>query len=234
MADPAVGMILAALDVDVDNGAAWNRWYDLEHLAPNLALPGITTGHRYVAPPDLHASRVVADGDPVWGGGRSAYLTWYATSVDPTDAIVSMTVRRDELEAAGRMDGAGPRAVRTGDALHLVATASDPALRLDDGDLVHVGHVGLRLVIDTDDRPAALGPGVVASLRFASAFQPGRHVELQLLADDGRTVLDDLRRAEADRSTVVDAAFDRIEPLRYPFLSAIERSELPRSVTEPG
>ena len=31
----AVGLILAALDVDVDNGARWNRWYDLEHPAPN-------------------------------------------------------------------------------------------------------------------------------------------------------------------------------------------------------
>ena len=71
MADPTTGFILAALDVDVDNGAAWNRWYDLEHLAPNIALPGISTGRRYVAPPGLHASRRVAAGDPVWGSGRT-------------------------------------------------------------------------------------------------------------------------------------------------------------------
>ena len=102
------------------------------------------------------------------------YLTWYATTVDPSDAIATMTVRRDELEADGRMDGAGSRIVRTGDALRLVASASDPALRLDNDDLVHVGHRGLRLVLDRDDRPATLGPHVVASLRFASMFQPTR------------------------------------------------------------
>jgi hypothetical protein len=60
MGERAVGLILAALDVDVDNGARWNRWYDLEHLAPNLALPDVVSGHRYVAPPDLHDVRVAA------------------------------------------------------------------------------------------------------------------------------------------------------------------------------
>ncbi|MEO0494144.1 MAG: hypothetical protein AAF081_12070 [Actinomycetota bacterium] len=230
MGDPAVGVILAALDVDVDNAASWNRWYDLEHLAPNLALPGIVAGHRYVAPPELHHARRCRDGDEVWGGGRSVYLTWYATSIDPTRAIEAMTVRRDELEAAGRMDGAGVRAVRSGDALQILSSASPAALRLDPADLVHVGHVGLRLVIETDERPATLGPGVVASLRLTSAFTPGRHVELQLLGEEPRAVVPELRRAEADRTLEVDAAFDRIEALRHPFLAAIEQSDLPRTV----
>ena len=126
MGERAVGLILAALDVDVDNGAAWNRWYDLEHLAPNLALPGVVTGHRYVAPPDLHDCRIAAGDDAVWSRGRSVYLTWYATSVDPAAAIATMSTRRDELDAAGRMDGAGARVVRSGDALTLLSTASAP------------------------------------------------------------------------------------------------------------
>ena len=46
MADPAVGLILAAIDTDVDNREAWNRWYDLEHLARNIALSGVITGRR--------------------------------------------------------------------------------------------------------------------------------------------------------------------------------------------
>ncbi|HAB58342.1 MAG: hypothetical protein CL433_11335 [Acidimicrobiaceae bacterium] len=232
MGEPAVGLILAALDVDIDNGAAWNRWYDLEHLAPNLALPEVVTGHRYVAPPALHDCRIAASDDAVWGGGRSVYLTWYATSVDPAAAIAAMSARRDELEAAGRMDGAGARVVRSGDALTLLSTASDPNLRLDERDLVHVGHVALRLVIDRDERLASLSPGVVASLRFGSAFSPGRFAELQLLADDPRSVLDELRAAESRRRIEVDVAFDRIEPLQYPFLAAIEKSRLPRWVDE--
>ena len=232
MGERAVGLILAALDVDVDNGARWNRWYDLEHLAPNLALPDVVAGHRYVAPPDLHASRVAADGDTVWGHGRSVYLTWYATSVDPAAAIATMSTRRDELEAAGRMDGAGARVVRSGDALTLLSTASDADLRLDDHDLVHIGHVGLRLVLDREERVASLGPGVAASLRFGSAFAPGRFAELQLLTDDPRSVLAELRSREGGRAVEVDAAFDRIEPLRYPFLAAIENSSLPRRVDD--
>ena len=232
MGERAVGLILAALDVDVDNGARWNRWYDLEHLAPNLALPDVVAGHRYVAPPDLHDSRVAADGDTVWGRGRSVYLTWYATSVDPAAAIATMSTRRDELEAAGRMDGAGARVVRSGDALTLLSTASDADLRLDEHDLVHVGHVGLRLVIDREERVASLGPGVAASLRFGSAFAPGCFAELQLLTDDPRSVLAALRSREGGRGVEVDAAFDRIEPLRYPFLAAIENSSLPRRVDD--
>ena len=232
MGEPAIGLILAALDVDIDNGAAWNRWYDLEHLAPNLSLPDVVTGHRYVAPPDLHDCRIAPADDPVWGQGRSVYLTWYATSVDPAAAISAMSTRRDELDAAGRMDGAGARVVRSGDALTLLSTASAPNLRLDEHDLVHVGHVGLRLVIDREERVASLGPGVAASLRFGSAFAPGRFAELQLLTEDPRSVLDQLRSWEEERSVEVDAAFDRIEPLRYPFLVAIESSSLPRRVDE--
>jgi hypothetical protein len=45
-------------------------------------------------------------------------------------------------------------------------------------------------------------------------------------------VLDQLRSGEGRRSVEVDAAFDRIEPLRYPFLAAIESSSLPRRVDE--
>ena len=217
MADRAVGLILAALDVDVDNLEAWNRWYDLEHLAPNIALSGIVTGGRYVAPPDLHASRTCGADDAVWGAGRSVFLTWYATSVDPVEAIGSMSARRDELEAEGRMDGAGNRTVRTGDALRLVSVASPPELRLDDVDLPHVGHRGLRLVIDTDDREPSLGPGVVTALRCSSAFVPGHFVEVQFLTSDPREVLDALRAADVDRSVVVDATFDRIEHRRLGF-----------------
>lgn len=232
MADPAVGLILAALDVDIDNGAAWNRWYDLEHLAPNIALPGVSTGHRYVATPELHASRLAAADDGVWGGGRSVYLTWYATTVDPSGAISTMTLRRDELEAAGRMEGAGARIVRTGDALRLVSSVSAPALRLDADDLVHVGHRGLRLVLDRAERLASLGPHVLASLRFASVFQPGLFAELQLLDVPAAAALAALRSAEGDRTVVVDAGFDRIRPLDYDFLAAIDASDLPRSVAD--
>ena len=54
----AKGIIFTALDTDHDNIETWNRWYDLEHLPPNLAMPEIAVGRRYVAPPELHDTRL--------------------------------------------------------------------------------------------------------------------------------------------------------------------------------
>ena len=45
------GIIFAGLDCDADAIEDWNRWYDLEHLPPNIALPDVMHGRRYVAPP---------------------------------------------------------------------------------------------------------------------------------------------------------------------------------------
>ena len=231
MTAAATGLIVAGLDVDIANGAAWNRWYDLEHLAPNLALASVVTGRRYVATPELHASRRVAPDDPAWGSGRGVYLTWYATAVDPVTAIDEMSARRDELETEGRMVGAGARVVRTGDALDLVGTWTAPALRLAPVDAVHVGHAGLRLLLDHDADPAAGGgPGVVAGLRFASRFVPGLHAELQFLEHPAAVALEALRAADPRPAAVLDAGFDPIQPLYHPFLDAIMDSDLPPTI----
>ena len=230
MADPATGLILAGLDVDVDNGEAWNRWYDLEHLAPNVSLPGIVTGRRYVAPPSLHASRQTAVDDPAWGSGRGVYLTWYATSVDPGEAIATMTTRRDELEAEGRMAGAGARTVRTGDALDLVAASSSPELLLAHDELLHVGHRGLRLILEEAERAPTCPEPVVASLRFASRFTPGLFVELQLLDRPAAHAVDPLCEADPRPDARLVAGFEPIVALDYPFLDEILASELPRTI----
>ena len=57
------GIIFASIDCDADAIEDWNRWYDLEHLPPNIALPGIMSGKRYVAPPDLHEDRIASHAD---------------------------------------------------------------------------------------------------------------------------------------------------------------------------
>ena len=231
MGQATVGLIMAALDVDVDNGAAWNRWYDLEHLAPNLAMPGLVAGHRYVAPPALHRSRRTAARDPAWGAGRGVYLTWYATSVDPEIAITAMSARRDELEAQGRMERAGTRVVRLGDALELVEARADPDLRLETEELIHVGHAGLRLILEMTARAPSTPLSVIGALRFASRFQPGLFAELQLLDRPAATVIDELQESDPRPGATLDAGFDPIVPLHHPFLDTIEASDLPRTVT---
>ena len=46
------GIIFAGLDCDADSIEAWNRWYDLEHVPPNVSMAGVMLGRRYVAPPE--------------------------------------------------------------------------------------------------------------------------------------------------------------------------------------
>jgi hypothetical protein len=234
MAEPVTGVIVAAIDTDIDNLEAWNRWYDREHLAPNVALPGVVSGHRYVATPELHASRRTAAGEHLWRDGLSTFLTVYFTTGDPVEVIAAMTERRDELEATGRMDGAGRRVVRIGDAAILRSTWSDPDLRLDPEDPAHVVHAGLRVRIETS--PAAVasgGPAVLASLRFDSALQPGRQIELQLLDRPATEALETLRTAVGDETApLLDAGFEPIVAMQYGFIDDLRRSSLPRTIDQ--
>ena len=38
------GIIFAGLDCDADSIEAWNRWYDLEHVPPNVSMTGVMLG----------------------------------------------------------------------------------------------------------------------------------------------------------------------------------------------
>ena len=101
------GIIFASVDCDADAVEAWNRWYDLEHLPPNIALPGIMTGKRYVAPPELHDVREPADRLEGFADGRGVHVTVYTLGGDPAQVLADMTTYRDKLEAAGRMFAPG-------------------------------------------------------------------------------------------------------------------------------
>jgi len=234
MADPMLGIIVAALDVDKDNIVGWNRWYDLQHLAPNVALPGIIAGHRYVATPELHQNRITDREMGSWRGGRSVFLTVYFTSGEPGAVMAEMTRRRDELEAAGRMAGAGRRVVRDGDAGQLIASWSDPSLLLDECDLPHVGHAGIRLTMDRDSTATPHGgQHVIASFRFASLFHSDAYWDLQLLDQRARNVLPEVRQhGRSSNSRLLDAGFDPISPLDYGFADTLRASSLPETIDD--
>ena len=83
------GIIFACVDCDADAVEDWNRWYDLEHLPPNIALPGIMSGRRYVAPPALHEVREPARRLEGFADGRGVHVTVYTLHGDP--AQVRMT-----------------------------------------------------------------------------------------------------------------------------------------------
>ena len=235
----ATGIIFTALDTDHDDIESWHRWYDLEHLPPNLAMAEIAGGCRYVAPPELHAIRLPADPHPGFDDGKGVNVTIYLTAVDPGDAIAAMTALRDVLEADGRMEGAGRRTVRTGDAMDLSWVVGDPALRLEPRDIPHVGHTGIRVVLRRGggDRvrqataPAAvMVDGVHGVMSCASRFFPGLELDLYLVT--GSTAAATLAtRAAApyggDAEIVLDAPFDGVAPLDYSFAERIRASDLP-------
>jgi hypothetical protein len=233
----AKGIIFTALDTDHDNIESWNRWYDLEHLPPNIAMPEIAAGCRYVAPPELHEVRLPKTGTHSgFEDGKGVNVTIYLTSVDPTEAIQAMTEFREVLEAGGRMEGAGRRTVRTGDAMDLDWVVGDPALRLDDRDVPHLGHTGIRVVLRRggDGRAPAKAAvaldGVHGVLSFNSKFFPGLTLDLYYLSGSSRQRTLELREGAPygdDAAIVLDAPFDGITPLDYSFAERIRASDLP-------
>lgn len=243
------GMIFASVDCDADAIEAWNRWYDLCHLPPNVALPGICSGTRYVAPPELHELRVP---EPMAGfaDGQGTHTTIYLLAGDPVAVIGEMTTYRDRLEAAGRMFAADKKVVRAGDALHLRWAAARPELQADEIDVPFVGHTAKLVVMreaaggatpeildawyrDTWAPTALAVDGVLAVMGLDSAFVSGRRLDVTYLEGDPLVVVPALRSAapqHPDARVLLDAPFLRIEPLQYPWAPRIRESWLPKTV----
>ena len=232
----AKGIIFTALDTDHDNIESWNRWYDLEHLPPNIAMPEIAAGRRYVAPPELHDIRLPDEPHRGFEDGKGVNVTIYLTAVDPGEAISAMTVFREVLEAAGRMEGAGRRTVRTGDAMDFSWVVGDPELNLDDRDVAYLGHTGIRIVLRRGGEARTVAEravgvdGVHGVMSFASRFFDGLEADIYLLS--GVTADTTLATREAagygeDAEVVLDAPYNAITPLDYSFAQRIRASSLP-------
>ena len=142
----ATGMICAVLDCDADSIEAFNRWYDLEHVPPNVSLAGVMSGRRYAAPPELHALRITDPSSPLTGG-RGSFVTVYTLCQPPAEVVASMAELRDVLYATGRMTfPAEKKVVRDGGAFELVSAVSSPDLALPAIDVPFVGHNGVLMV----------------------------------------------------------------------------------------
>ncbi|MDA1097675.1 MAG: hypothetical protein O2967_01725 [Proteobacteria bacterium] len=49
MAELPQFLLIVSAEIDPSVEAAWNRWYDEEHLPDALACPGVLRGSRYVS-----------------------------------------------------------------------------------------------------------------------------------------------------------------------------------------
>lgn len=241
------GIIFAALDCDVDSIEEWNRWYDLEHVPPNVAMPGVMLGRRYVAPPQLHESRRTLPGSS-FADGHTAFLTVYTLCVEPSSAFESMTVLRDKLYEGDRMRfPADKKVVREGDVLRIEGALGDPTGTLEADDVPFVGHTAIVVVqrhahesLDdwyrTDWAPRVVAlDGVHGVVTYSSVTREGLLLDMVFVEGDAATRLAQLREQaplHSDSHVVVEGAFDLIQPLHYPFAEAIRASDLPRTVGE--
>jgi hypothetical protein len=239
------GIIFAALDCDVDSIEEWNRWYDLEHVPPNVSMPGVMLGRRYVAPPALHDSRRTVAASP-FADGHSVFLTIYTLCVEPSSAFDDMTVLRDKLYDGNRMRfPADKKIVREGDVLRIEHALGDPAGTLEAGDVPFVGHTAIVVVqrqqdesIDawyrTDWAPRVVDlDGVHGVVSFSSVTREGLLLDMVFVEGDAAGHLAQLRERaplHPDTKVVVEGAFDLIQPLHYPFAEPIRASDLPRTV----
>jgi hypothetical protein len=239
------GIILAVLDCDLDAVEEWNRWYDLEHVPPNIGLPGVMSGRRYVSPPDLHELRVVAPTSPL-AGGRGSFLTIYTLCADPAETLAGMSTLRDRLYAEDRMRfPPEKKAVRDGDGMALVAAVSSPAIRLPEEEVPLVGHTGLLLVqrrcpppvhewygSEWSKRVAGV-EGVHGVMTFQSSRDARARTDLVLFEGDAATITGAVRSAAAhhpDAEVTAEAPYLPIEPLSYPWARAMLASDLPATV----
>jgi hypothetical protein len=241
----ATGIIFAGLDCDADSIEEWNRWYDLEHVPPNVSMPGIMLGRRYVATPDLHDVRIV---DPTSGFAdrRATFLTIYTLCGDPADAFADMTVLRDKLYDGNRMTfPAEKKAVREGDVLPFAWAVADPSRSCVAEDVPFVGHTSLHVVQRRSDdtvaawyrdtwapQVAALD-GVHGVMSLTSATREGLAIDIIFVEGDAVAQTHAIRSGaphHADAAIVLDAPFTLIDQLRYPFADAIRASDLPATV----
>jgi hypothetical protein len=235
------GIIFASVDCDADAVEDWNRWYDLEHLPPNIALPGIMSGKRYVAPPALHEVREPADRLDGFADGRGVHVTVYTLHGDPAQVLADMTSTRDVLEDAGRMFAPEKKIVRAGDAMTLSWGVADPALQADPRDVPHVQHTSIRVVMrrgggdaarDVAARAVAVD-GVHAVLAHRSINDATLDLDLYLLEGDPAAVTRAARAAAPygpDTDVVLDAPFQVIVPFEYGFAEEIRASSLPQKI----
>ena len=241
----ATGIVFAGLDCDADSILEWNRWYDLEHVPPNVAMPGVMLGHRYVATPDLHACRV-ADSASGFANGRGTFLTIYTLCGDPANAFAEMTVLRDKLYDGNRMTfPADKKAVREGDVLRLEWAVADPSRTCVAEDVPFVGHTAVVVVQRRSEADVATWyrdswapqvaalDGVHGVMSLTSATREGLALDIVFVEGDIAARTKSIRASAPHHrgaSIVLDAPFTLIDPLRYPFAATIQSSNLPATV----
>ena len=170
--------------------------------------------------------------------GRATFLTTYVLGGDPSVAFDAMSVELPKLYEQGRMTfPAEKKVVREGDVFAGTAAVGDPVRQLNAADVPFVGHTGV-LVVQRDhaapgraERLVAVD-GVHGTWAMESRNRPGTHLEMTFVEGDVGAVARTVReQVPHDGDVLLDAPYELINPLHYPWADAIRASDLPKTVS---
>ncbi|TML12018.1 MAG: hypothetical protein E6G39_12535 [Actinobacteria bacterium] len=206
---------------------------------------GVMLGRRYVATPELHDLRHVLP-ESGFAARRGTFVTIYTLCEPPESVFATMTTLRDKLYGENRMNfPADKKMVREGDVFRSSWAVSCPAIMLPPEDVPFVGHTGIvciqrqgndevrRWYRDTWAPRVVNLHGVHGVSSLSSHNRDGLDMDLVYVEGDVGVATQLVRTSvghHPDARIVLDAPFDLIQPLIYPFAAAIRASDLPKTV----
>ncbi len=200
------GALVAMIDVAPELTAAYNRWYDLDHMPEHVSKRDVLQGRRYVAPRDLQG-RGELDGTVV--AAHAPYLTIYYFGIpdfDSEDAWGGWTVKDRGLIKSGRFFKEG-RVVMSAQ-WRAAGARTRPSIHVGDEAVPYLAHRGVILAVGRapgEDRRADARrwwdevhlpdlfavDGVLAAMRFEPVgdADPNLLLHVLLLEDDPAAVM---------------------------------------------
>lgn len=162
------GMLMTSMDIDAAHEAEFNHWYDREHLAERVAIPGFVEARRYVAVNaaprylGLYATETfeVLDSD-AYRTALANQTAWSLTNIGRFKNMLRSVARITVSRGLGRGAALGLIRIRPGDDAGGLREAL--AALLDPGDLpgivsMHLMESDPRLSKPLTDDPAAPNP----------------------------------------------------------------------------
>src|SRR5438874_245662 len=153
------GILLAFPIVAPEYTEAYNRWYDLDHLAEHISKPDVLTARRYVAPRDLREAEGVLVGEVT--AGYQPYATVYMLGGDDfagEEALAGWKTKDRGLIKGGRFwrEGSVPMSGRW----RVAATFKRPSLLVSDEAVPYLAHRGMIAAIGQPPTPEHLDAAI--------------------------------------------------------------------------
>jgi hypothetical protein len=240
------GIIMSLFECEMEDEAAFNRWYDLDHIPEGIAMPEILWANRFIATPDLKAMRLPSEPQLI-DPAKATYCTIYWCGVDDVArAQAAMAASaRDLFKREGRMIQPFSD-VQLYEVCRLTGTYVRQDVAIHPDGVPYLGHraiiVGVGELLDEARRDEVedwyrdshypdmvATPGVLAALRFTpiEPRSPQRWVQVLLLDGEPSEVIPALRTGLPARDASMptgafrvaySAAYRPITPLKYDFL----------------